>query len=145
MNGSGTDEMLQITSIVVNIFEVSLHFYSVMTFLLGEATLLSWLKLDVAYQVGYSWGLYRDGKWTNSELWDMILVDQTTPVWLCWHHAADHQLSLSTQPWSWVHGAHECDISGEQPITSVIIDSTTYLCYIWSPCWYSFKMLYNNC
>ncbi len=51
-NGSGTDEMLQITSIVVvNIFEV-LHFYSVMTFLLGEATLLSWLKLDVAYQVG---------------------------------------------------------------------------------------------
>ncbi len=36
--------------------------------------------------------------------------NQTTPIRLCWYHEADHQLSLSTQAWSWVNGAcaHEC-------------------------------------
>ncbi len=36
--------------------------------------------------------------------------NQTSPIWLSWYHEADHQLSLSTQAWSWVNGAraHEC-------------------------------------
>ncbi len=51
--------------------------------------------------------------------------NQTSPIWLCWYHEADHQLSLSTQAWSWVNEAraHEC-------VTSVM-SSQSYALKLW--------------
>ncbi len=52
----------------------------------------------------------------------------TTPIWLCWYHEADHQLSLSTQTWfwladSWVNGA--CD-----SVTS-LMSSQSHVLKLW--------------
>ncbi len=63
-------------------------------------------------------GLYHDG-WTNSEYsWQ----NQTSPIQLYWYHDADHQLSLSSQALIlslWSTCTWMCDITGQQPITSL--------------------------